>query len=114
MGRKRSRARPAASASPQSAARARSRRTFTPPPPVLRDPWAWGSMFAVVPALIHAAGTPLGEPFADDFLFLHRALLSGRSSWMDGGGADVYWRPLARQAYYGALGPLMLSQPAVV
>ena len=80
-------------------------------PPVWRDGWALAVALAIVPALIAARGTPLGEPFADDFDFLHFSLLRGNPSWLDGGGGALYWRPLARQAYYGLLGPLMLGSP---
>src|SRR5206468_1557755 len=51
------------------------------------------------------------EPVADDFDFLHRALLEPNATPFGGGGAVLYWRPLARQAYYRLLGPLMLTHP---
>jgi tetratricopeptide (TPR) repeat protein len=60
---------------------------------------------------LRALGAPLGEPFADDFHFLHHAMFGGAMHWLDGGGAVIYWRPLARQAYYDLLGPLMLTHP---
>jgi hypothetical protein len=60
---------------------------------------------------VRALGAPLGEPFADDFHFLHHAMFGGSAHWLDGGGAVIYWRPLARQIYYDLLGPLMLAHP---
>jgi hypothetical protein len=71
------------------------------------------SALAVVPLLALSWKGPLGEPVADDYHFLHRALLERNTPW-DGGGAIVYWRPLARQAYYELLGPLMLDSPRSV
>jgi hypothetical protein len=56
----------------------------------------------------------MGEPFSDDFQFLEFSVLHGNPSWWDGGGGVGYWRPLARQAYYGLLGPLMLAHPAAI
>ena len=39
----------------------------------------------------------------------------GRAAQLfDGGGASIYWRPLSRQLYFGALGPMMLAHPHVV
>jgi tetratricopeptide (TPR) repeat protein len=83
-------------------------------PPLLRDPWALVVALAVLPVLFAARATPMGEPFSDDFLFLDFSLLHGNPSWWDGGGGVAYWRPLARQAYYGLFGPLMVSHPAVL
>ncbi|HTR96498.1 MAG TPA: hypothetical protein VMH61_01230 [Candidatus Acidoferrales bacterium] len=77
-----------------------------------RDPWALAVALSALPLLVATRRAPLGEPFADDFLFLDFSVLHRRLSWWGGGGADNYWRPLARQAYYGVLGPLMLSHPA--
>src|SRR5438105_10796567 len=75
------------------------------------DPWAWVPLLAVIPLVLHSMGAPLGEPFADDFYFLRRALFPGPHSLFDGGGSPVFWRPLARQAYFGAFGPWMLEHP---
>lgn len=75
-----------------------------------RDPWAWACLLAVLPILIHSWGALLGEPAADDYDFLYRALLNG-GSWFDGGGSVIYWRPISRQLYYTVLGPLMLTHP---
>ncbi len=76
--------------------------------------WSWLVAAAVVPVLWVSRGTPLGEPFADDFYFLRHAFFSGPWSLLDGGGGPMYWRPLARQAYYGLLSPLLLSHPIVI
>jgi len=67
---------------------------------------------AAAELLLHTLGTPLGEPFADDFFFLRRVLFAGPHPWLDGAGSPVYWRPLGRQAYYGALGETVVSHPA--
>ncbi|HEY3215787.1 MAG TPA: hypothetical protein VGK93_04785 [Candidatus Eisenbacteria bacterium] len=82
-----------------------------PAPPLLRDPWAWAPVAAALVLVAHAFGPLIGEPVADDFYFLHRALLSGHRSLFDAGGAALYWRPLPRQVYYGVVGPLMLAHP---
>ena len=76
--------------------------------------WSWLVAFAIVPVFWVSRGTALGEPFADDFDFLHHTLFTGRWQLLDGGGGGLYWRPLARQAYYGLLGPLLLSHPLAV
>jgi hypothetical protein len=83
-------------------------------PPTVRDPWAWASALAVVPLVLRSLGAPLGEPVADDFDFLHRALLEGRHTFLDGGGSASFWRPFAHQAYYQILGPLLLRSPGAV
>lgn len=79
-----------------------------------RAPWALLIVGCLAALLWHARGTPLGEPFADDFLFLERVRLGGPYTWLDGGGSPLYWRPLGRQAYYQLLGGWMLSWPLVV
>src|SRR5689334_18944870 len=84
------------------------------PPALLRDPWALAVALAVLPALIAARGGWLGEPVADDFGFLHHALLAGPIDWLGGGGSPLYWRPLSRQLYFRLLGPLMLAHPLLV
>ncbi len=85
-----------------------------PPAPPWRDPWLAATLLSVLPLLLHSWKAPLGEPFADDYDFLHRALLEPHRSLFDGGGALIYWRPLSRQVYYALLGPLMLSHPRAV
>jgi hypothetical protein len=85
-----------------------------PPPPLARDPWAWITLAGVVPLLVRCAGAPLGEPVAEDFDFLHRAIFRGMGSLLDGGGSLAFWRPLAHQVYYAVLGRLILSQPFAV
>src|ERR1041385_5897536 len=82
-------------------------------PRTSRDPWQWLPLFAAVPLLVHAAGAPLGEPFADDFFFLRRIVVPSPRPWLDGGGSPVFWRPLGRQAYFAALGPWMVADPWV-
>jgi len=86
----------------------------TAPPPAQRDPWLWLTGAAVLPLLLKSLGAPLGEPAAEDFDFLHHAVLLGRHSWLDGGGSLSFWRPLAQQGYYGAFGELMLAHPGVM
>jgi hypothetical protein len=86
----------------------------TPPPPLARDPWALATALAVVPLLVRCWGAPLGEPVAEDFDFLRRSLFTGMGSLLDGGGSSAFWRPLAHQVYYAALGPLIVSQPFAV
>jgi len=77
------------------------------------DWWAVAVGAAVLIPLLKLWGAPLGEPVADDFDFLHHAWFGPRSL-LDGGGAFIYWRPLARQLYFAAAGPLMLSHPLVI
>jgi len=82
-------------------------------PPLARDPWAYVCVLAVLPALLRSWGAPLGEPFADDFDFLRHALLEAPGSFFDG-FSTPYWRPLARQVYFGLLSPVILSHPGWV
>src|SRR4029077_2640001 len=74
------------------------------PQPLWRDPWALAVALAVAPVLVAARTGLPGEPVADDFGFLHRALLSGSPDWLGGGGSPLYWRPLSRQLYYRLFG----------
>src|SRR5437867_3889091 len=83
-------------------------------PPPARDPWLWLSVLAAIPLVAHAWGAPLGEPVAEDFDFLHHVLFSPRHTLLDGGGSMAFWRPLAHQVYYQALGPWIIDHPAVV
>jgi len=87
---------------------------LAPPPPLHRDGWAWLSVLAVLPLVIHAWGAPLGEAVAEDFDFLHRVMFSKTHTLLDGGGSTAFWRPVAHQLYYETLGPLILSHPGVV
>jgi hypothetical protein len=80
----------------------------------IRDPWAWASALAALPLLLRSLGAPLGEPVAEDFDFLHRAVLSPANSLLDGGGSNAFWRPVAHQIYYELLGPTILSHPGRV
>lgn len=84
------------------------------PPPTGRDPWAWACVAAIVPLLARTIGAPVGEAVAEDFDFLHRTIFTGVGSLLDGGGSTAFWRPVAHQIYYAALGPLIVSQPRVV
>ncbi len=90
------------------------RHPLAPAPPLWRDPWAWASVLAVIPVVLHALGAPLGEPAAEDFDFLHRALLEHRHTLLDGGGSLAFWRPLSHQVYYLLFGPLMLAHPRAI
>jgi len=85
-----------------------------PAPALWRDPWALATALAVVPLLVRCAGAPLGEAVAEDFDFLRRSLFTGMGSLLDGGGSTAFWRPVAHQVYYAALGPLIVSHPLVV
>ena len=78
---------------------------------IARDPWLWALLLCALPLVLHAARTPLGEPFADDYYFLRRALLPGANSLWDGGGSPLFWRPLSRQVYFGLFGRFMLAHP---
>lgn len=78
-----------------------------------RDPWAWVCALLALAPLLRAWGAPLGEPASDDFDYLYRARF-GPFDLFDGGGAVVHWRPLARQVYFAAVTPLLLSRPGLV
>jgi hypothetical protein len=93
---------------------ARVRPAASAPPPTWRDPWAWCSAASILPLLATCAGAPLGEPAAEDFDFLHRALFGGLGSLLDGGGSQAFWRPLAHQVYYATLGRLIVAHPLAV
>ena len=107
-------ARPAARPAPRTGGPASPARAAAPAPALWRDPWALATALAVVPLLVRCAGAPLGEAVAEDFDFLRRSLFTGVGSLLDGGGSTAFWRPLAHQVYYAALGPLIVSQPLVV
>src|SRR5262245_15669796 len=86
----------------------------TPPRSWWRDPWAWASALAVVPLVLHSVGAPLGVPAADDIGQLHHTLFSPRHTWLDNGGSQSYWRPLAYQGYYGLLTGVILTRPPLI
>jgi len=86
----------------------------SPPPRFVADPWAWATLLAVLPLAQRMRGAPWGEPVAEDFDFLHRALLEGMGTLLDGGGSHAFWRPVPFQLYYAAFGRLILSAPAAV
>jgi hypothetical protein len=85
-----------------------------PRPHALADPWACVTLLAVVPLAFAMRGAPWGEPVAEDFDFLRRALFEGMGSLLDGGGSNAFWRPVPFQLYYAAFGRLILSAPGVV
>lgn len=78
------------------------------------DPWQWTIPLALIPLVLHSMGAPLGEPVAEDFDFLHRAIFPTHWTLFDGGGSQSFWRPGVHQIYYGLLGRLMLSDPLLV
>ena len=103
---------------PGTARSAGAARTLAPPaetpaPPLWRDRWAWGCALAVIPVVLHALGARLGEPVAEDFDFLHRALFSP-FTLLDGGGSDAFWRPIPHQVYYRLLWPVILARPGLL
>lgn len=79
-----------------------------------RDPWGWVSLLALVPLVLHSLGAPLGEPVADDFDFLHYTLFSPHRTWLDGGGSQSFWRPLAHQGYFGLLARVIIAAPSTI
>ncbi len=70
-------------------------------------------MLAIVPLVLHSLGAPLGEPVADDFDHLRYALFSPHN-WLDGGGSQSFWRPLAYQGYFGLLAKVFITTTTVV
>ncbi len=95
-------------------ARAGAPEAASPAPPAWRDPLLWLSALAALVLLATSAGAPLGEPVADDYEYLHHMRFTPHWGWLDGFGSQLYWRPLARQAYYGALYGTLLSSPFTV
>ena len=84
------------------------------PPPLQRDRWAWLSVLAVLPIVVHAWGAPLGEAVAEDFDFLHRVLFFQSHTLLDGGGSSAFWRPVAHQLYYETFAGLILHHPGLL
>ena len=101
-------------ASARARPRARVSRGAGPPVAWWRDVWCWAAMSTVLVLVGHSLGAPLGEPVAEDFDFLHRALLGANHTLLDGGGSVAFWRPVSHQLYYLALGRVMLAEPRVV
>jgi tetratricopeptide (TPR) repeat protein len=83
-------------------------------PPTWRDPWAWVSAAAILPLWLGTIGAPRGEPAAEDFDLLRRALLEGGGSLFDGGGTLAFWRPISNQVYFRLLGETILAHPGRV
>src|SRR5438876_8317177 len=83
------------------------------PRALVRDPWALVAVLAVLVLVVRAWGAPLGEPVAEDFDFLQRALFQ-HFTLFDGGGSTSFWRPIPHQLYYIAFGRLMLAHPGAV
>ncbi len=81
--------------------------------PLWRDPWALASIAAVLVVVARAWGAPLGEPVAEDFDFLQRALFGHFTPW-DGGGSNAFWRPIPHQLYYLAFARGILAAPALI
>lgn len=94
---------PSHSASPE--------RASAPLPAAWRDPWTWWAAASAIPLALAMRGAPWGEPVAEDFDFLHRALLQGMGTLLDGGGSQAFWRPIPHQLYYAGLGPTLVSHP---
>lgn len=80
----------------------------------MRDLWALSVVLGLGAVLVHSIGAPLGEAVADDFDFLHSALLLHRHGFFEGGGSLSFWRPLAHQVYYSLLGGTILSRPWLI
>lgn len=80
-------------------------------PRLLRDPWGWFTAACILPIVLGTIGTPRGEPFAEDFDFLHYARME-RLNWLDGGGSLAFWRPIPHQLYYQLLSRVVLDHPA--
>ena len=99
---------------PSSSRSSAPRPPLPPAPPLSRDRWAWLTLFALVPAVVHSLGAPFGEAVAEDFDFLHSALLLRRHGFFEGGGSLAFWRPLAHQVYYSVLGETILSHPRII
>ena len=78
------------------------------------DPWVFVTLAALLPLALATRDAPRGEPVAEDFDFLHRALLEPSHSLLDGGGSTAFWRPLSHQAYYALFGETILSEPRTV
>src|SRR5258708_18448892 len=70
---------------------------LAPPPPLVRDRWAWLAALGVLPIVIHAWGAPLGDAVAEDFDFLPPVLVSETHTLLDGGRSTAFLRPRARQ-----------------
>jgi len=74
-----------------------SRSPRTTRPSAVTDPWAWVTLLSVLLLALRMRGSAWGEPVAEDFDFLHRALFHGVGSLFDGGGSQAFWRPIPHQ-----------------
>src|SRR5262249_44114269 len=99
---------------PSSAAPAAPSGSPPAAPPTWRDPWGLLTAASVLGVVWRTRGNPRGEAFAEDFDFLRHALLERRHSFLDGGGSDAFWRPVAHQLYYLTVGRLILPHPGWV
>ena len=107
---------------PGTSARAREPATKPPVPAAsapgatrrFADPWGWATLAAVLPLALAMRGAPWGEPVAEDFDFLRRALFERGGTLLDGGGSQAFWRPVPFQLYYAAFARLILAAPAAV
>lgn len=103
--RSRERARPAAQAAPRKPATGASTRF---------DAFAPLLMLAGLAVLLVACrGGRLGVAVADDYAFLAWRAFHRPFDWFGTMGAAYYWRPLARQAWFSALSPWLVSAPGV-
>src|SRR5262249_51488747 len=83
----------------------------SPLPRFVADPWAWLTVLAIVPLALRMLGSAWGEPVAEDFDFLDRALFPGTGSLLDGGGSQAFWRPIPHQLYYATFARVLVSHP---
>lgn len=83
---------------------------LAPAPAVGSDPWLYAALGVLLLVVLRTLGAALGEPVADDFDHLRYALFA-HGTWLDGGGSESFWRPLAYQGYYGLLHGVVLAHP---
>jgi hypothetical protein len=84
----------------------------TPPAPGKRPGWTWlvTGPLALIALLAACRGALLGVPVTDDYTFL-AALRFHPLDLLGPMGSPLYWRPLSRQIYFWALGPLLVTRP---
>lgn len=76
--------------------------------------WLLPGLAGVIAQLWTCRGAPVGTPAADDYLFLAEARFHDPVDFFGPMGAPLYWRPVARQLYFLALGPWMVEHPWIV